>query len=228
MLIALRPGCALARFVSGWEPNTVAYSDRPLLDSASVGDPTLLRGWCEMQATIRYLAIVSDDPERLARFYTTSFGMQELGRSSAGDVSVTDGFYNLSFLASRPGLGAPGPRQIGIAVDDPDELKDRLQRFAPDLELQPDEGGLHGGEYCLTDPNGYAVSVSTHAFGVPGTPQTLPAMRHVAMCEPRGDAVADFYVNVFGLEKAFTHMWRATGRFLSDGTINLALLGDAE
>jgi catechol 2,3-dioxygenase-like lactoylglutathione lyase family enzyme len=181
-----------------------------------------------MQATIRYLAIVSDDPERLARFYTTNFGMQELGRSSAGDVSVTDGFYHLSFLAHRPELGARGPRQIGIAVDDPDELKDRLQRFAPDLELQPDEGGLHRGEYCLTDPNGYAVSVSTRAFGVPGTPQTLPGIRHVAMCEPRGDAVADFYVNVFGLEKAFTHMWRATGRFLSDGTINLALLGDAE
>ena len=38
-----------------------------------------------MQATIRYLAIVSDDPERLARFYTSGFGMRELGRSSAGD-----------------------------------------------------------------------------------------------------------------------------------------------
>jgi catechol 2,3-dioxygenase-like lactoylglutathione lyase family enzyme len=181
-----------------------------------------------MEATIRYLAIVSDDPERLARFYVSNFGMQELGRSAAGDVSVTDGYYNLSFLAARPELGTPGPRQIGIAVDDRGALADRLQRFAPHLALQPDEGGLHHGEYCVTDPNGFAVSVSTRAFGVLGSTSTLPGIRHVAMCEPRGDAVAEFYSNVFGLEKAFPHMWRSTGRFLTDGTINLALLGDAE
>ena len=42
-----------------------------------------------------------------------------------------------------------------------------------------------------------------------------------------GDAVAEFYANVFGLEKAFPEMWRSTGRFLTDGTINLAILGDA-
>ena len=181
-----------------------------------------------MQATIRYLAIVSDDPERLARFYTTNFGMQELGRSGAGDVSVTDGFFNLSLLACRPALGARGPRQIGIAVDDHAALVDRLQRFAPHLTLQPDEGGLHHGEYCIADPNGYPVAVSTCGFGVPGGTSRLPGMRHVAMCEPRGDVVAEFYASVFGLEKAFLEMWRSTGRFLTDGTINLAILGDAE
>jgi catechol 2,3-dioxygenase-like lactoylglutathione lyase family enzyme len=181
-----------------------------------------------MQATIRYLAIVSDDPERLARFYTSHFGMQELGRSGAGDVSVTDGFFNLSLLACRPELGARGPRQIGIAVDDHAALVDRLQRFAPHLALQPDEGGLHHGEYCIADPNGYPVAVSTCGFGVPGGTSRLPGMRHVAMCEPRGDVVAEFYASVFGLEKAFLEMWRSTGRFLTDGTINLAILGDAE
>jgi catechol 2,3-dioxygenase-like lactoylglutathione lyase family enzyme len=180
-----------------------------------------------MQATIRYLAIVSDDPERLARFYTSSFGMQELGRSGAGDVSITDGFFNLSLLAYRAELGARGPRRIGIAVDDRAALAERLQRFAPHLALEPGEGGLHHGEYCIVDPNGFAVSVSTSGFGVPGSTSRLPGIRHVAMCEPRGDVVAAFYENVFGLEKAFPAMWRSTGRFLTDGTINLALLGDA-
>lgn len=179
-----------------------------------------------MQATIRYLAIVSRDPERLAHFYTGSFGMRELGRSGAGDISVTDGAFNLTFLAQRPALGALGPRQLGLAVDDRAALAERLQRFAPHLTLRPDEGGLHHGDYTVTDPNGYTVSVSTSGFGVSGS-APLPAIRHVALCEPRGDAVADFYVNVFGLERAFTHMWRPTGRFLTDGAINLALLGDA-
>src|SRR5437868_12776175 len=129
--------------------------------------------------TTLFRSIVSDDPERLARFYTSAFGMRELGRSGAGDVSVTDGYYNLSFLASRPELGAPGPRQIGIGVDDRAALADRLQRFAPHLALQPDEGGLHHGECCVTDPNGFAVSVSTRGFGVPGSTSALPGIRHV-------------------------------------------------
>ena len=179
-----------------------------------------------MQATIRYLAIVSDDPERLARFYMDGFGMRELGRSPAGDISVTDGAYNLSFLAQRPELGALGPREIGIAVDDRAALVERLHRYAPHLALEPDEGGMHYGEYRLTDPNGYGVSVSTRAFGVPGDTSALPAIRHMAMCEPHGDQVADFYMTVFGLAKAHEHMWRSTGRFLSDGTVNLAVLGD--
>ena len=181
-----------------------------------------------MQATIRYLAIVSHDPERLARFYTSAFGMRELGRSKAGDISVTDGGYNLSLLAARPELGPPGPRQFGIAIDDRAALEERLQRFAPHLALQPDEGGLHRGDYCVTDPNGFAIAVSTSGFGLNGGPNPLPAIRHAAMCEPRGDLVADFYVNVFGLEKASLGHWSATGRFLSDGTTNLAVLGDAE
>jgi catechol 2,3-dioxygenase-like lactoylglutathione lyase family enzyme len=181
-----------------------------------------------MHATIRYLAIVSQDPERLAHFYTSAFGMRELGRSSAGDVSVTDGAYNLSLLAHRPKGGPTGLRQIGIAVTDRATLAERLQRCAPHLALEPDEGGLHHGEYCVADPNGFAIAVSTRGFGLNGGPSLLPAIRHAAMCEPRGDVVAEFYENVFGLEKAFPHMWGPTGRFLTDGTINLALLGDAE
>jgi catechol 2,3-dioxygenase-like lactoylglutathione lyase family enzyme len=181
-----------------------------------------------MAATIRYLAIVSNNPERLAHFYASVFGMRELGRSSAGDISLTDGGYNLSLLAARPELGPTGPRQFGIAVDDRAALEDRLQRFAPHLTLQPDEGGLHYGEYCVTDPNGFAIAVSTSEFGLNGGPNPLPAIRHVAMCEPQGEQVADFYLNVFGLEKASLGHWSATGRFLTDGTTSLALLADAE
>ena len=181
-----------------------------------------------MQGTIRYLSIVSPDPERLARFYTGAFGMREMGRSSTGDVSVTDGHYNLSLLAARPELGPAGPWRMGIAVDDRGELEERLQEFAVGATLQPDQGGLHFGEYTVTDPQGIVISVSTSRFGLNGETSTLPAIRHAAMCEAHGDVVADFYLTVFGLQKAFPHMWRSPGRFLSDGTTNLALLGDVE
>ena len=54
-----------------------------------------------MNSQIRYLAIVSEQPETLANFYSTYFKMRELGRSDDGDVAVTDGFYNISILKQR-------------------------------------------------------------------------------------------------------------------------------
>jgi hypothetical protein len=43
-----------------------------------------------MESQVRYLAIVSESPDRLAAFYSSYFAMRELGRSAAGDVALTD------------------------------------------------------------------------------------------------------------------------------------------
>ena len=67
-----------------------------------------------MDARIRYLAIVSEQPDTLARFYTSTFGMRELGRSGAGDVALTDGFYNLSILKPRDSAEEPGLSHFGL------------------------------------------------------------------------------------------------------------------
>ena len=62
-----------------------------------------------MDAHLGYLAIISEQPERLADFYAEHFDMWQLGRSAAGDVSITDGFLNVSILKQRPGVeGASG------------------------------------------------------------------------------------------------------------------------
>ncbi len=63
-----------------------------------------------MDSRIRYLAIGSERPEKLAQFYTTYFGMKQLGRSGSGDIALTErgaalgvrhnNHYNLSFLLS--------------------------------------------------------------------------------------------------------------------------------
>lgn len=81
-----------------------------------------------MKSQIRYLALISKTPFRLAHFYRTCFGLRELGRSPEGDVSLTDGFYNLTFLLHRPGGPEPGFRLAGIAVDDIKELEARFDR----------------------------------------------------------------------------------------------------
>ena len=38
----------------------------------------------------RYLAFLSEDPAKLAEFYCKYLQLQELGRSTPGDVSLTD------------------------------------------------------------------------------------------------------------------------------------------
>jgi hypothetical protein len=179
-----------------------------------------------VKATFRYLGLVSKTPFRLAHFYRTCFGLRELGRSTEGDVSLTDGFYNMTFLLQRPDRPQAGFRFAGVAADDVDELRGRLEEHAPDIELLPDTGGIHAGEFVLKDPNGLPVAVSTSNFGVPDGASQLPALVHAAMCAPGGQTLADFYANVFGLEDS-GHSSRF-GCFLSDGTTNLAILASAE
>ena len=61
-----------------------------------------------MQSQIRYLALVSEQPDALARFYSKYFSMRELGRSYTGDIALTDGFYNISIAQTarrRDGIG---------------------------------------------------------------------------------------------------------------------------
>ena len=145
-----------------------------------------------MSAQIRYLAIVSEQPERLAQFYSTYFNLRELGRSDAGDVALTDGFYNLSILKPRPGAETPGTSHFGIAIDDVREIEGRLEEFAPTADIDVEPGDLFHGEYRVSDPFGQTVSLSTQRFHAPTVERGFPSIRHMAMCVPNNDEVLDF------------------------------------
>jgi catechol 2,3-dioxygenase-like lactoylglutathione lyase family enzyme len=179
---------------------------------------------------VRYLAIVSEQPERLAQFYTTYFKLRELGRSDAGDVALTDGFYNLSLLKPRPGAETPGTSHFGIAIDDIREIEGRLEEFAPSADIEVEAGDLFHGEYRVRDPFGQTVSLSTREFHAPTTERGFPSIRHLAMCVPNNDEVLDFYVNVFGFrENTTSQRLRAQGsvvRWAADGATAMALLPD--
>jgi catechol 2,3-dioxygenase-like lactoylglutathione lyase family enzyme len=184
---------------------------------------------------LSYLAIVAERPEALAEFYGRHFGLTELGRSAAGDVSMTDGHFNLTFLKRRPGLepdDGTGLHHFGLAVDDIREIEARLEEFAPDVELLPEPGDLHHGEYRVHDPNGYAVSLSTRHFGVTPRPRGLPSIRHIALSVPNREEVTSFYANVFGLRETSVSMRRRAdnlpARHMGDGNTNLAILPDPD
>ena len=75
-------------------------------------------------ARIRYLALLCPEPATLGRFYQAHFGLDELGRSADGDVTLTDGGYNLTLFKNRAALHEPsmenGIHHLGVAVDDVD------------------------------------------------------------------------------------------------------------
>ena len=186
-----------------------------------------------MDAHFGYMAIVSEQPKALAGFYAKHFAMWELGHSDAGDISITDGFLNVSILKQRSGVegasGRPGLSHFGIAVSDIREVEGNLEDFMPSADIQVEPGDLHHGQYRVVGPNGLPVSLSTKNFGVSGNPRRLPRIRHMATCfRALNDDQAGFLTKVFGFREVSTSAERRRAnrpsRFVGDGNVCLALL----
>lgn len=181
-----------------------------------------------MDARIRYVAMVSEQPEKLAGFYKQYFSMSELGRSADGDIALTDGFYNLSIVKPRGEDTELGLSHVGVEIDDIHEVEGRLEDFAPQANLRGESGGLFHGEYRVTDPNGHSVSLSTCHFNVPASAsRQMPCIRHVALSTHKNQDILDFYMNVFGFREPTTskriHGLNET-RFAADGDTAMAIL----
>ena len=185
-----------------------------------------------MESQIRYLAMVSERPENLARFYSTYFSMRELGRSDAGDIALTDGFYNISILKPSDTASELGINHFGVTIDDIGEVEARLKEFAPKADISQEQGGLFHGDYRVTDPSGQTVSLSTHQFHTPAGTRSFPCIRHLAVCVPNNDEVLDFYVNVFGFRESSTskriRSENRVVRWAADGETAMAILPDRE
>lgn len=73
-------------------------------------------------AKIKHIAIFSDNPAKLAQFYSECFGMKITGQSQ-GDVWVTDGYVDVA-LISRKWENAPkGINHWGFTLETPEEKK---------------------------------------------------------------------------------------------------------
>jgi len=180
-----------------------------------------------MDAKIRYLAINTDQPEVLADFYRTYFGLRALGRSDGGDIALTDGWVNVSLL-KRPPEALPGLSHYGLAVQDIRELEARLEEMGAKTGITSESGDACHGDYRIHDPNGYPISVSVHDFGVDGKGPDRMRIRHVSFCALDPDPVLDFVTGAFGLREVSTSLnWRAQNdkkRFAGDGDVNWGCL----
>jgi len=156
---------------------------------------------------IAYLAMLCAQPAALAGFYGRCFGMEEIGRNDAGDVTMTDGGFNLTLFRQRPQLHEPrmeiGPHHIGIAVESLDATLKRYRAFNPRGVVIAESGDLQHGEVRIHDPECNPVSLSQRAFGLSGSPTRLPRIAHIALNALDTELVLDFYTQVFGFRELF-------------------------
>ncbi len=180
--------------------------------------------------TLRYIAYLANDPAKLAEFYRRFLGTEELGRSPEGDISITDGYYNLTFFKKRPALGEMnmeiGLHHIGLQVEDLEEAKGKFLKFNPRGVIIQEANDLHRGEIRIHDPECRPVTLSTKSFGVPASKEKqFPRIRHIAHNALDPDTMLLFYTQVFGLrEVPSSYLRRQQGRgnrFCADGKTNL-------
>ena len=88
-------------------------------------------------ARIRHLAIVSEDREKLVKFYTEAFGMKVIDGVGPA-IYLTDGYLNLAIIQKRPQYKV-GLYHFGIEVDDIEKLKSVCKDLgaASDIQKRP-------------------------------------------------------------------------------------------
>ncbi len=158
-------------------------------------------------AHIRYLAFLCADPATLADFYRHNFGMDEAGRNADGDVTLTDGGFNVTLFRLRPQLREPrmepGLHHIGIAVDDVDAVVARYRARYPRGTVIAENGDLQHGQARIYDPECNPVTLSGNSFGLGSALSRVPRIAHLALNALDTEAILDFYRDVFGLRELF-------------------------
>jgi catechol 2,3-dioxygenase-like lactoylglutathione lyase family enzyme len=109
------------------------------------------------------LAIVTLDPEKLAKFYTEVFAMEVLERTPGGGIFLTDGTINLALLPNRADGKPSGINHIGFHIEDTDEIAGRIAEW--NLSAPAERPATRPyAETRITDPDGNNIDLSVHGF----------------------------------------------------------------
>jgi catechol 2,3-dioxygenase-like lactoylglutathione lyase family enzyme len=112
-------------------------------------------------ARIRHLAIVSENRERLVKFYTEVFGLRVIDGVGPA-IYLTDGYINLAIIQKRPHYDI-GLYHFGIEVENVEALKPICRRLgaASDIQKRPPN---REAEYRVADPDGNLIDLSQHGW----------------------------------------------------------------
>jgi catechol 2,3-dioxygenase-like lactoylglutathione lyase family enzyme len=115
---------------------------------------------------IRHLAIMTLDPERLAKFYEQTFEMTRLeGKGVPGSTAVymTDGYITLALLPNKADGKPSGLNHFGFHVDSQDEIARRLAKAGVNPPAKRPADRPYA-ETRATDPDGNNFDISVQGF----------------------------------------------------------------
>lgn len=114
------------------------------------------------RAKVRHIAIKTPDPDRLADYYTSVFGMDVVLRRETGSVYLSDGDLCLALLPTR-GQSAPGIEHFGFHIGSAEDIAAALEAAGMEAPKQrPNDPPF--AETRVTDPDGNMVDLSVHGF----------------------------------------------------------------
>ena len=116
-------------------------------------------------AKIRHVAICTEDPEALAQFYRTTFGLGEVARQNAEEglaIYLSDGYINLAILPGR--AGPPGINHLGFEVEDVRETGRIAKEAGAQTGIAPRPRDGRYAEFRLHDPVGTPVDLSENGW----------------------------------------------------------------
>lgn len=117
---------------------------------------------------IRHLAIITLDPERLAKFYEDVFQMTRLtgkaGVPGSKAVYMTDGYITLALLENKAEGKPTGLNHFGFHVDDHEETSRRLTKAGVKAPAKRPADRPYA-ETRATDPDGNNFDISVAGFG---------------------------------------------------------------
>lgn len=114
-------------------------------------------------ASIRHIAIYTDDMEAQASFYREAFGLEEMRRSS-GAISLTDGYFGVTLLKTTANSPKKGLHHFGFLVESLPAAEQRLRKVAPGIEISRPEDFGTSAEYKVSDPEGNIFDISEQGW----------------------------------------------------------------
>lgn len=117
-------------------------------------------------AQIRHLAIKTENPAKLAKFYKEVFGLEELHRPRGedGPVYLTDGYFNLAILPNADQQSPNGLYHFGFHVENAEAVVEKIKARDPRKAPKPRPKGRPYAELRSSDPDGNLFDISEHGF----------------------------------------------------------------
>lgn len=124
-------------------------------------------------AKLRHLALLTNQPERLAEFYKTVFDLREIYRTKNGSIHLSDGEVNLAILNAKNPKDPNEPRRMGMYhfgfhVEDQEVIAERIRGVYPEGAPKARPKGTSYAETRGRDPDGNLFDIST--WGWSGKP----------------------------------------------------------